>query len=58
MVFAKELKNNLMVVPQADTISRSPAPDRIASLVDEGTFAERDANLRSTEPLDFKGIAT
>ena len=58
MVFAKELKNNLMVVPASGYHFPLPAPDRIASLVDEGTFVERDANLRSTDPLDFKGMAS
>ena len=47
-----------MVVPSSGYHFPLSAPDRIASLVDEGTFAERDANLRSTDPLDFKGIAS
>ena len=58
MVFAKELKNNLMVVPNSGYHFPLSAPDRIASLVDEGTFVERDSNLRSTDPLDFKGMAS
>ena len=58
MVFDKELKKYLMVVPSSGYHFPLSAPDRIASLVDEGTFAERDANLRSTDPLDFKGIAS
>jgi len=31
---------------------------RIASLVDEGTFEETDANLISVDTLKFKGVAT
>jgi acetyl-CoA carboxylase carboxyl transferase subunit beta len=58
MVFAKELANNLMVVPMSGYHFPLPAPDRITSLVDEGTFVEYDANLRSTDPLDFKGMAS
>lgn len=58
MVFAKELKNNLMVVPMSGYHFPLSAPDRITSLVDGGTFVEHDANLRSTDPLDFKGMAS
>ena len=58
MVFAKELKKNLMVVPSSGYHFPLPAPERIKSLVDEGTFIEYDAELRSTDPLEFKGLAS
>ena len=58
MVFAKELKKNLMVVPSSGYHFPLPAPDRIASLLDEGTFEEHDQDLKSTDPLDFKGVAS
>ena len=58
MVFAKELKKNLMVVPSSDYHFPLAAPDRIESLVDEGSFVEHDANLTSTDPLNFKGLAS
>jgi acetyl-CoA carboxylase carboxyl transferase subunit beta len=58
MVFAKELKNNLMVVPISGYHFPFSAPERIDSLLDEGTFVEHDANLRSIDPLDFKGMAS
>ncbi|MBP52550.1 MAG: acetyl-CoA carboxylase carboxyl transferase subunit beta [Opitutae bacterium] len=58
MVFAKELKKNLMVVPTSGYHFPLPAPDRIDSLLDAGTFVEYDANLRSTDPLEFKGLAS
>lgn len=58
MVFAKELKKNLMVVPASGYHFPLPAPDRIDSLVDPGTFVEMDTNLISTDPLDFKGMAS
>ena len=58
MVFAKELKKNLMVVPSSGYHFPLPAPDRIASLLDEGTFEEHDQDLKSSDPLDFKGVAS
>ena len=58
MVFAKELKKNLMVVPSSDHHFPLSAPDRIQSLVDEGSFVEHDEKMRSADPLNFKGIAS
>ena len=58
MVFAKELKKNLMVVPSSDYHFPLSAPERIASLLDSGTFEEHDQKMRSTDPLKFKGIAS
>lgn len=58
MVFAKELKNNLMVVPKSGYHFPLSAPERIASLTDEGSFVEHDSELQSTDPLDFKGLAS
>ena len=57
-VFVKELKNNLMVVPASDYHFPLPAPERIHSLVDEGTFEEYDEGLSSLDPLKFKGAAS
>jgi acetyl-CoA carboxylase carboxyl transferase subunit beta len=57
MVFAKELKKNLMVVPSSGYHFPLPAPDRIASLLDKGTFEEHDKDLKSSDPLNFKGVA-
>jgi len=58
MVFAKELGKNLMVVPSSGYHFPLPAPDRIASLVDHGTFQEYDSEVRSDDPLKFKGVAS
>ena len=58
MVFAKELKKNLMVVPSSGYHFPLSAPDRIDSLLDKGTFIEYDANLSSLDPLNFKGLAS
>ena len=58
MVFAKELKSNLMVVPASGYHFPLSAPERVESLVDEDTFVEYDEELRSMDPLDFKGMAS
>ena len=58
MVFAKELKKNLMVVPTSGYHFPLSAPDRIESLLDRGTFVECDHNLSSLDPLNFKGLAS
>jgi acetyl-CoA carboxylase carboxyl transferase subunit beta len=58
MVFAKELKKNLMVVPSSGYHFPLAAPDRIESLLDKNTFVEHDADLRSVDPLQFKGVAS
>ena len=58
MVFAKELKKNLMVVPSSGYHFPLSAPDRIESLLDPGSFIEYDADLSSLDPLNFKGLAS
>lgn len=58
MVFAKELKKNLMVVPSSGYHFPLAAPERIHSLLDPGTFLECDSNLSSLDPLKFKGLAS
>jgi acetyl-CoA carboxylase carboxyl transferase subunit beta len=47
-----------MVVPSSGYHFPLPAPDRIESLLDEGTFEEYDQDLKSSDPLDFKGVAS
>jgi len=58
MVFVKELKKNLMVVPASGYHFPMPAPDRIQSLLDHGSFEEYDRTIRSVDPLKFKGLAS
>jgi len=58
MVFVKELQKNLMVVPASGYHFPLPAPDRIKSLVDHGTFKEYDSTIRSGDPLKFKGLSS
>ena len=57
MVYNKDLEKNLMVVPNSGYHFPLPAHKRIASLVDKGTFQEKDQKLTSKDPLKFKGVA-
>ena len=49
----EELERTLRVCPQCDHHFPVRARERIAQLADAGTFAERDAHLRSADPLGF-----
>ena len=53
IVFNKELERNLMVVPKSGYHFPIGARERIQSLVDEGTFEEFDAGVKSADPLKF-----
>src|SRR4051812_4328918 len=48
-----ELDRNLGVCPQCGHHFPVSARERIEQLVDPGTFAEEDADLRSADPLGF-----
>ena len=48
-----ELEKTLKVCPQCDHHFRVGARERIAQLVDPGSFVEADADLRSADPLEF-----
>ena len=54
VIFNKELQENLMVVPSSGYHFPMTAKDRIASLIDPGTFEEKDENLESVDFLAFK----
>ncbi|MBN1404699.1 MAG: acetyl-CoA carboxylase carboxyltransferase subunit beta [Opitutales bacterium] len=53
MIYTKDLEKNLMVVPGSGYHFPIDAPARIASMLDEGTFEEFDADLSSLDPLGF-----
>jgi len=53
-----ELEENLSVCPKCNHHFTLGAADRIRTLVDPGTFEERDANLTSVDTLNFRGAAT
>lgn len=53
IVYQGELLEHLMVCPHCGFHFDIPARDRVAMLVDAGTFSEIDAALTSTDPLGF-----
>ena len=52
-IFRKEAEKRLGVCPECDYHWYVPARDRIAQVLDEGTFEEWDADLDSADPLEF-----
>ena len=53
IVFNKELEQNLMVVPKSGYHFPIGSRQRIAGLVDEGSFTEYDESVKSADPLKF-----
>jgi acetyl-CoA carboxylase carboxyl transferase subunit beta len=53
MHFNKALEKAFLVCPDCGYHHRLAASDRIAQLVDEGTFVEHDPGLSSVDPLAF-----
>jgi acetyl-CoA carboxylase carboxyl transferase subunit beta len=52
-LFTKEIEENQMVVPTSGHHFPIGARERLARLLDEGSFAETDANVKSADPLGF-----
>jgi|UniRef100_UPI00404A5054 acetyl-CoA carboxylase carboxyl transferase subunit beta len=53
-LFTKDVVENLMVVPTSGYHFPIGARERIAALLDEKSFKEADAGVRSADPLGFK----
>lgn len=53
IVFNKELEANQMVVPKSGYHFSISARDRIAAMLDGGSFEEYDTNVRAADPLEF-----
>ena len=53
-----ELAQNQRVCPRCEYHFSQSAKERIENLLDEGTFVERDGNLRSVDTLQFQGMAS
>jgi len=53
ILFNKEVEDNQMVVPKSGHHFPIGARARLAKLLDEGTFVEADAGVRSSDPLKF-----
>jgi len=54
IVYRAEVDRAGRVCPKCRYPFRISAPERIASIADEGSFEEREAGLRSKDPLGFK----
>jgi acetyl-CoA carboxylase carboxyl transferase subunit beta len=52
-IFRKEAEKRLGVCPECDYHWYVPARQRIAQVLDEGTFEEWDADLQTADPLGF-----
>jgi acetyl-CoA carboxylase carboxyl transferase subunit beta len=58
MVYEKEVAENLHVCPECSFHRRVNARTRVSQLVDPDSFEEFAADLRSTDPLQFKDRVT
>jgi acetyl-CoA carboxylase carboxyl transferase subunit beta len=56
MIYRRVIERNLQVCPKCNYHFQIPARKRIDCLVDPGTFIEQDANLVSSDVLDFKDL--
>jgi len=54
IIYSKEIERNLNVCPKCDYHFRISARERIALVIDEGTFVETDAGMTSVDFLKFK----
>lgn len=53
MLFNRQLQKSFRVCPNCGHHFRMAAAERLALLLDPGSFEERDANLQSLDPLGF-----
>ncbi len=53
-IYSKEIEKNLNVCPKCDHHFRISASKRISLILDEGTFAEYDADIQSIDFLNFR----
>ena len=58
IIYNRQLKENLMVVPNSGYHFPLDARTRISSMLDEGSFEECDANISSLDPLEFSASAS
>ncbi len=54
IIYSKELQRNLRICPKCGHHFRIDARRRIELLLDEGSYEERFAGVRPTDPLRFK----
>lgn len=58
MLHNLRLANNLFVCPKCDYHFTVGARERIAHLVDPGSFEEHDTQMTAVDPLKFKGVSS
>ena len=58
IIYNRVLKENLTVVPNSGYHFPLKARDRIASMLDEGTFEEMDIGVYSLDPLEFNATSS
>ncbi len=58
VLYNKTLEENFKVCPKCSYHFVLSARERINFLVDKGSFLERDEDMRSSDPLNFKGPKT
>lgn len=58
IIYNRVLKENLMVVPNSGYHFPLKARDRIASMLDEGSFQEMDMGVYSVDPLEFNATSS
>lgn len=56
IVYREKLTQNLGVCPHCGFHFRISADDYLSLLLDEGSFQESDAHLRSADPLEFRDL--
>jgi acetyl-CoA carboxylase carboxyl transferase subunit beta len=55
IIYNKTLEEDLKICPKCDHHFTLSAPERVAHLIDDGTFKEMNRQLVSVDPLKFKG---
>ena len=58
MLYRKQLEQNLSVCPECQHHFRLSARQRVAQVLDEGTFEEFDADMVAVDPLGFEDRRT
>lgn len=55
ILYKEDVKNNFSVCPNCNKHFRLSARRRILQIIDEGTFVEINENMKTTDPINFKG---
>lgn len=57
-LYNKEVEDQLKTCPKCSHHFAITAEERLHQLIDSGTFEEHDKNLKTADPLEFKGAKT